>query len=64
METSPTAIGSGVYIGPKSVIAMGVTIGDSVVIGAMSFVNVDIPARKKVWGCPAVVTGDVERSAC
>jgi serine acetyltransferase len=34
-------------VGPKSVIAMGVTIGDSVVIGAMSFVNVDIPARKK-----------------
>jgi acetyltransferase-like isoleucine patch superfamily enzyme len=47
MEASPTAIGSGVYVGPKSVIAMGVTIGDSVVIGAMSFVNVDIPARKK-----------------
>lgn len=60
METRPTAIGHGVYIGPNSVIAMGVTVGDSAVIGAMSFVNKDIPARKKAWGCPAVVTGDVD----
>src|SRR5215218_4640797 len=28
METGPTAVGNGVYIGPNSVIAMGVTIGD------------------------------------
>jgi len=60
MEISPTVIGHGVYIGPNSIIAMGVTVGDSAVIGAMSFVNEDIPARKKAWGRPAVVTGDVQ----
>ena len=56
-------IGSGVYIGPNSVIAMGVTIGDCAVIGAMSFVKKDIPSRKKAWGCPAIVAGDVEGSS-
>jgi acetyltransferase-like isoleucine patch superfamily enzyme len=60
IEGSPTTIGNGVYVGPNTVIARGVTVGDSVVIGAMSFVNDDIPARKKAWGCPAVVVGDVE----
>jgi acetyltransferase-like isoleucine patch superfamily enzyme len=59
----PTAVGNGVYIGPNSVIAMGITIGDSVVIGAMSFVNQNIPARKKAWGCPATVVGDIGRTA-
>lgn len=56
MEGSPTVIGNGVYVGPNSVIAMGVTIGDCVVIGAMAFVNKPIPPRKKAWGCPAVVS--------
>jgi acetyltransferase-like isoleucine patch superfamily enzyme len=60
MESSPTFVGNGVYIGPNSVVSRGVLIGDSAVIGTMSFVNKDIPARKKAWGCPAVVVGDVE----
>jgi acetyltransferase-like isoleucine patch superfamily enzyme len=55
----PTRIGNGVYIGPNSVIGMGTEIGDSAIIGAMSFVNRDIPARKKAWGCPAQILGDV-----
>ena len=55
---APTTIGSGAYIGPNSVIAKGVTIGDRAVIGAMSFVNADIPAGKKAWGTPAKVVGD------
>jgi acetyltransferase-like isoleucine patch superfamily enzyme len=62
-DGSPTRIGNGVYIGPNSVIAKGVTVGDSVVIGAMSFVNKDIASFKRAWGCPAVVVGNVERSA-
>ena len=52
-ERMPTRIGSGVYIGPNSVIQMGVTIGDGAIIGAMSFVNQDIPARAKAYGSPA-----------
>jgi acetyltransferase-like isoleucine patch superfamily enzyme len=57
MECKPTKIGNGVYIGPNSVIQMGVTIGDKAVIGAMSFVNHDIPAGTKAWGCPARAAG-------
>ncbi len=58
-ENASIRIGSGVYIGPQSVIQMGVTIGDKAVIGACSFVNRDVPARAKVWGCPArIQTGD------
>ncbi|MBF9234678.1 acyltransferase [Microvirga alba] len=52
-ERRPTKIGSRVYIGPNTVIQMGVTIGDGAVIGAMSFVNRDIPAGAKAWGVPA-----------
>jgi acetyltransferase-like isoleucine patch superfamily enzyme len=51
----PTRIGSGVYIGPNSVIQMGVTIGDGAVIGAMSFVNRDVPAHSMAFGTPAKV---------
>jgi acetyltransferase-like isoleucine patch superfamily enzyme len=56
----PTRIGNGVYIGPNTVIAMGVSIGDSAIVGAMSFVNTDIPGRKKAWGSPARIHDDVE----
>jgi acetyltransferase-like isoleucine patch superfamily enzyme len=52
-DTSPTRIGSGVYIGPNSVVARGVTIDDRAVVGAMSFVNSDVPADARVWGTPA-----------
>jgi acetyltransferase-like isoleucine patch superfamily enzyme len=60
IEYAPTKIGQGVYIGPNSIIAKGVTVGDFAVIGAMSFVNTDVPSKKKAWGCPARVAGDVE----
>lgn len=56
-EHAPVRIGSGVYIGPNTVIQKGVTIGDKVTIGAMSFVNKDVPSGAKVWGVPAVVRG-------
>lgn len=50
-----TKIGSRVYIGPNTVIQMGVSIGDDVVIGALSFVNSDVPSGSRVWGNPARV---------
>ncbi|NKB23682.1 MAG: acyltransferase [Kiritimatiellae bacterium] len=58
VEKSPIKIGSGVYIGPQSVIQMGVTIGDRAVIGACSFVTRDVPEGSKVWGCPAQIRDD------
>jgi len=53
VEYAPTRIGSRVYIGPQSIIQKGVTIGDGVVIGAMSLVNRDVPSNSRVWGIPA-----------
>lgn len=53
VERRPTRIGSGVYIGPNTVVAMGVTVGDRAAIGAMSFVNHDVPMGVKVFGIPA-----------
>jgi acetyltransferase-like isoleucine patch superfamily enzyme len=53
VEYAPTRIGSCVYIGPQSIIQKGVTIGDRVVIGAMSLVNWDVPSDSRVWGIPA-----------
>jgi acetyltransferase-like isoleucine patch superfamily enzyme len=53
IDRAPVKIGSGVYIGPNSVIQMGISIGDKAVIGAMSFVNQDIPANVMAFGIPA-----------
>lgn len=54
-ERAATKIGSGVYIGPQTVVQMGVEIGDRAVIGAMSLVNRDVPADSRAWGTPARV---------
>ncbi len=53
IERAPTKIGSGVYLGPNSVVQMGVTIGDRAVIGALSLVNRDIAPGERVAGTPA-----------
>lgn len=52
-----TRIADGVYIGPGSIISMGISIGSKAVVGAMSFVNKDVPEGARVWGCPAAVVG-------
>jgi acetyltransferase-like isoleucine patch superfamily enzyme len=53
VERRSSRIGSGVYIGPNAVISMGVTIGDRSVIGAMAFVDRDVPSGARVFGIPA-----------
>lgn len=45
-----TKIGNGVFIGPNSVIQMGTHIGEKAVIGAMSFVNKDVPNGMRWYG--------------
>lgn len=50
IKTATTSIGNGVFIGPNSIIQKGVKIGDKAIIGAMSFVNQDIPANQKFYG--------------
>jgi acetyltransferase-like isoleucine patch superfamily enzyme len=53
VEYASTRIGSRVYIGPQTIIQKGVTIGDGVIVGAMSLINRDVSSNTKVWGIPA-----------
>ena len=53
VDYAPTKIGHGVYIGPNTVVQMGVSLGDKSVIGAISLVNRDIPPGAKAFGSPA-----------
>ncbi len=48
-----TKIGDNCYIGPNTIIAKGVTIGNASIIGANSFVNQSYPAGSKIAGSPA-----------
>jgi acetyltransferase-like isoleucine patch superfamily enzyme len=50
IERKPVKIGSNVYIGPSCIICMGITIGDGAIVGAMTFVNKDIPKGCKYHG--------------
>lgn len=50
-----TKIGYDVWIAAGAIIKQGVTIGDGSVIGAMSFVNKDVPPNSIVFGNPAKV---------
>lgn len=52
VQRSSTFIGNGVYIGPGSVVEMGVTIGDKAIIGALSLINSDVAAGTKCFGIP------------
>ena len=55
----PVTIGNNCYLGPATVVAKGVTIGDNVTIGANSFVNKDIPSGARAWGSPCrIQAGD------
>lgn len=54
-KNAPVVIGNDVFIGARSIILKGVTIGDRAVIGAGSVVSKDVPADSVVAGNPAKV---------
>ncbi len=51
--TAPVSIGDNVWIGSRSIILKGVTVGDNSVIAAMSLVNKPVPPNCVVGGVPA-----------
>lgn len=51
--TAPIVVGDYVYIGVRSIILPGVTIGDNCIIAAGSVVTKDVPDNSVVGGVPA-----------
>ena len=62
-ETAPVHIGNHVFIGPNSIISMGVEIGDQAMIAPVSFVGAftKIPKYALYAGAPAIWKGDMRR---
>jgi acetyltransferase-like isoleucine patch superfamily enzyme len=56
-ERAPTRVGSRCYLGPNTVVAKGVTIGEGCIIGANSLVLEDVPPGSKAFGTPCRVVG-------
>ena len=54
-DINPVKIGNNVWIGDKSTILRGVTIGDNVIIGANTLVNKDVPSNSIIGGVPGKV---------
>lgn len=53
ISMAPIRIGRGVFIGARSIVLKGVSIGDGAVVGAGSVVASDVPAHTLVAGNPA-----------
>ena len=58
-NSNPVKIGRGCFIGARSIILKGVTLGDRVVIGAGSVVTKDVPAYSMAVGNPARIVGTI-----
>ncbi len=62
----PVIIEDDVFIGANSVISEGIHIGKGAIIGALSFVNHDVPSYSLNYGCPSkfirnVTKKDIEK---
>ncbi|WP_061938302.1 DapH/DapD/GlmU-related protein [Aureimonas sp. AU22] len=56
-----TYIGRRCFIGAKSIIMPGITVGDECIVGAGSVVTKDVPARSMVAGNPArIIRSEIE----
>jgi acetyltransferase-like isoleucine patch superfamily enzyme len=59
IEHAPIEIGESTYIGPQSIITMGVSIGKHCLVGANSFINKSFPDYAIIAGNPAKQVGKV-----
>lgn len=59
-KSSPIIIGNDVFIGARSIILKGVTIGEGAVIGAGSVVTKDVPSMCVYAGNPAILIKKME----
>lgn len=58
--TKPIVLGDNVYIGVRTIILPGVSIGDNCIIGAGSVVTKDIPSNSVAVGSPARVVKTID----
>ena len=61
-NSKPVKIGRGCFLGARSMILKGVTLGDRVIIGAGSVVTKDVPAYSIAAGNPARIVGSIPHS--
>jgi maltose O-acetyltransferase len=59
-RVAPVHIGARVFIGARTIVLPGVTIGDDAIVGAGSVVRADVPAGQVVAGNPARVLTSAE----
>jgi acetyltransferase-like isoleucine patch superfamily enzyme len=60
-NSKPVKIGRGCFIGARSIILKGVTLGDRVVIGAGAVVTKDVPAYSMAAGNPARIVRTIPK---
>lgn len=58
--TAPVVIKTGAWLGSRSIVLPGVTIGEGSVVGAGSLVNKDVPANTLAGGIPARVIRELD----
>ena len=61
MDSHPLIIGDGAWLGARSTIMPGITIGEGAVIGAGAVVTKDVPAHTLVAGVPAVIIRELPK---
>ncbi len=59
-KLAPIKIGNNVFVGARSTIMPGVTIGDNCIIGLGSIVTKDVPSNSVVCGVPAKVIKTID----
>ncbi|NTU77964.1 MAG: acyltransferase [Chloroflexales bacterium] len=55
-------IGDGAWLGPRSIILPGVTIGPGAIVTAGALVNKNVPPHTRVAGAPAKVVEELDPS--